>query len=59
MSLHDLPTNQPLIRSNSGNYFWTIGSVDCHNVAEQFNAGIVLRPGGFRETICLLMLAGF
>lgn len=50
---------EPMIRSASGQYYWTISAVDCLNVAQQVNDGLVLRTGGFRHTIYLLMLAGF
>jgi hypothetical protein len=45
--------------SNSGNVVCRISATDCQNVAYYVNEGEDVRPGGFRDTIRLLMLAGF
>jgi len=45
--------------STSGKHVWRISATNCQNVAYYVNEGEEVRPGGFRDTIRLLMLAGF
>lgn len=56
--LQDLAGEVKLL-SNSGKVTCRISATDCQNVAYYVNEGEDVRPGGFRDTIRLLMLAGF
>jgi hypothetical protein len=56
--LSDLAGEVKLLSTNRL-HFWRVSFIDCQNVAESVRQCGTFRPGGFRDTIRLLMLAGF
>lgn len=54
----DLVGEVKLLSANR-QHFWRVSFIDCQNVAESVRQCGTFRPGGFRDTIRLLMLAGF